>query len=88
MDTITHENNHQRQHLFDQYPVMQNRHDELFTDQGEVRDQFKQVVRFFNGLSAKTYHQHHQTAIKLFGCRSFRTTKKQDYSLMINELSF
>lgn len=24
----------------------------------------------------------------LFGCRSFRTTKKQYFSLMINELSF
>ncbi len=66
MDTIIHESNHQGQYLFDQYPVMQNSHDEFFTVQGEARDQSKQIVKFFNGLSAKTYHQHHQTAIKLF----------------------
>lgn len=66
MDTIIHESNHQRQYLFDKYPVMQNSHDEFFTVQGETRDQSKQIVEFFNGLSAKTYHQHHQTAIKLF----------------------
>ncbi len=66
MDSIIHESSHLRQYLFDQYPVMQNQHDELFTAQGDIRDQFKQIVRFFNGMSAKAYHQHHQTAIKLF----------------------
>ena len=30
----------------------------------------------------------YEAALKAIGCRSFRTTKKQDQSLMINELSF
>jgi uncharacterized circularly permuted ATP-grasp superfamily protein len=53
-------------YLFDQYPVMQNRHDEFFKTKDEIRASLQPIINFFNGLNINTYQQHHQAAITLF----------------------